>query len=114
MPKQFSRCDPTIDDAMYRVALQRYIIRRWSSGEVVTLCAADKIRAILAADGLNATSDLSEHGFLAIGDAVRPSTPENLLAALRIIRKHGRTEHLHAICNLFIHASVADLERVRC
>ena len=99
-----------VDDAVYSVALQRYILARLRLGEQVSELAAARIADLARDLGLSPSPHLKDLGFRLSGTRVRPLYQDTLIEALRLVRRHRRVQDVHALCNQFVQRSVAELE----
>lgn len=100
----------TVHDAVYALAVQRYLLARRAQGERVTEAAAARIADLAATLGLQPARDVRALGFGLDGTYLRPLQVEQILTALKLVRYCGRTRQLQSLCARFIDLSVGQLE----
>lgn len=99
-----------IDDAIFTVALQRYLITRLQHGEQATELAVVRLVETARRMGLAPAYDVRLLGFRFTGDVVHPPSQEKLLAALKLVRRHHREQAVQSLCERSLHLSVEQLE----
>lgn len=99
-----------IDDAIFTVALQRYLIARQQHGEQATDVAVARLVETARRMGLSPAYDVRLLGFQVSGSVVHPPPHETLLAALKLVRRHNREHIVHGLCERYLPLSVEQLE----
>ena len=99
------------DDAIFIVALQRYMITRAQHGEQVSELAAMQLAARARDMGLAPDPRLANLGFSLVGTFVGPAHRDTLLAALRVVRRSDLASEVQRLCGTCLHVSVKALER---
>ena len=97
-------------DAVYAVALHRYIISRIDVGERVTATAAERIVEFAIQLGMQPTLSVRLHGFQLDSGYVRPLHADMVWSALDRIDRADARHLLRALCRRFEELSVAELE----
>lgn len=101
-----------VHDAVYCVALHRYVVSRVAGGERVTELAACSIVRMARELGMRPAPNLQLHGFRLSHGFVRPLPADDVYDGLQRIDRYGARSLLRRLCARFEDLSVVELERV--
>ena len=101
----------SIDDAVFALALRRYLYQRACWGERVTVYAALQVVELARSMGMEPSVQVADAGFEVVGMIVDPRMrPGAREMAIRLVRKHDRAPVVHALYAQFGHLTVMELE----
>ena len=101
----------SVDDAVFALALQRYILIRSRWGDQVTELAAAQVSELAREIGLVPSSRLAALGFRVDGTCVHPLERKALVSAIRLVKEHGRAAVVETLYSQCEPLTVGQLER---
>lgn len=102
----------TVQEAVFVVALHRYVAERRAYGERVDEALAGKVAAVAAAAGIHPLVNLRLFGFEVANGALVPLTPGAVQWATEQIERLGGALSLQKLWDQLKGRSVAELERM--
>ena len=100
----------SVDDAVFALALQRYVFVRARWGEQLTQVAILHVISLARRMGLTPKAQVEAIGFQVVGTVIRPMHRDSLIAAIRLVRTHERVTVVYSLYAQFGHLTVNQLE----